>query len=102
MSQSHKDLDPQTRQGLKRYWRDNQRIIFIMLIIWFVFSFVLSIFFVRELNEFKLGGFPLGFWIAQQGSIFVFIIMVLVYCFMMEYGDKKFHLEEQKKKGDDE
>ncbi len=98
MSQTPEQLDPQTRAGLQRYWRDTRRIIVAFLIVWFVVSCVLGIFFVEQLNQIKIGGFPLGFWIAQQGSIYVFIILIGAYCWLMEYGDRKFHLQEEKRK----
>ncbi|MCH9022632.1 MAG: DUF4212 domain-containing protein [Planctomycetes bacterium] len=90
--------DDQRRKNAHRYWRNNKRIIFCILVVWFLVSFVLGIFFVESLNEIKLAGFPLGFWIAQQGSIYVFILLTLFYCLAMEYGDRKFHQEEKKRK----
>jgi putative solute:sodium symporter small subunit len=79
----------------KRYWRTNLWILFVLLSIWFLFSCVLSIFLVERLNEFKLGGFPLGFWIAQQGSIFVFILLILIYAVLMKRVDRKFQVNEE-------
>ena len=90
--------DEQKRRNIQRYWRNNKRIILFILAIWFLVSFVLGIFLVEPLNQYKLAGFPLGFWIAQQGSIYVFILLTLFYCLAMEYGDRKFHLEEKKRK----
>ncbi len=97
MSERKDLLDAQTRTGLQRYWRNNKRIIGAFLVIWFLISYVFAIFLVEPLNAYKLGGFPLGFWIAQQGSIYLFIVIIGAYCWLMEYGDKKFHLEEQKR-----
>ena len=85
---------PETEER-NRYWSANLRIIGALLAVWFLFSCVLSIFLVRQLNAFSLGGFPLGFWIAQQGSIYVFIVLILIYCLLMEREDKKFHVEEK-------
>ena len=68
-----------------------------LLVVWFLVAFVLGVFLVEPLNAFHLAGFPLGFWIAQQGSIYVFILLILLYCVLMEYGDRKFHLEEKKR-----
>jgi putative solute:sodium symporter small subunit len=98
MVDSKEPLDPQTQKGVERYWRNNKRIIAILLAVWFLVSFVLAILLVEPLNQFKLGGFPLGFWIGQQGAIYVFIFLILTYCLLMEYGDRKFHLEETKRK----
>jgi putative solute:sodium symporter small subunit len=60
----------------------------------FLFSCVFSIFLVDRLNEFKLGGFPLGFWIAQQGTIYVFVVEVLAYVLIMRKLDRKYDVEE--------
>ena len=98
MANSNEPLDPQTQKGVQRYWRNNKLIIAILLSVWFLVAFVLAIILVEPLNNFKLAGFPLGFWIGQQGAIYVFILIVLAYCLLMEYGDKKFHLEETKRK----
>ena len=61
------------------YWRANIRLAALLLVIWAVVSFGLGIVFVEPLNAFHLGGFPLGFWIAQQGAIYVFIALIWVY-----------------------
>lgn len=60
----------------------------VLLAVWFVVSYLLSIVFVEALNEFKLGGFPLGFWFAQQGSIYVFVLLVFVYAWRMDRIDR--------------
>jgi putative solute:sodium symporter small subunit len=84
----------------KKYWRTNIIIILTLLTGWFFVSFVLGIFFVEDLNEIRIGGFKLGFWIAQQGSIFFFIGLVLTYVLWIEKVDKEFHVEEKKDKGE--
>jgi putative solute:sodium symporter small subunit len=81
----------------KRYWRTNLRILFVLLSIWFLFSCVFSIFLVEPLNQFRWGGFPLGFWIAQQGSIYVFILLILIYAVLMKRMDRKFQVNEEEK-----
>ncbi len=63
------------------YWRANLRLVSVLLVIWAVVSFGLSIVFVEPLNATRLGGFPLGFWFAHQGSIYVFVLLLLVYAF---------------------
>ena len=85
--------NPSTKPEIphQRYWRANLLLVGVLLAIWFVFSFLLSIVWVEALNEFQLGGFPLGFWIAQQGSIYVFILLILTYALMMGKLDRKFH-----------
>jgi putative solute:sodium symporter small subunit len=98
MTQEDISQDPQAKQSIQRYWRHNVLIILSFLCVWFIVAIVLGVILVEQLNTVKLGGFPLGFWIAQQGSIYCFVIIILVYCCLMEYGDKKFHLEESKRK----
>lgn len=77
-----------------RYWRVN--IIFVtgLLVVWFVVSFLAGIVFVVPLNEVRIGGFPLGFWMAQQGSIIVFVILILAYAWIMQWVDRKFDVHE--------
>lgn len=77
----------------QRYWRANLRILAVLLSIWFGVSFGLGILFVEPLNQYPLGGFPLGFWFAQQGSIFVFILLVLVYALWIERVEQRFREE---------
>ena len=72
------------------YWRTNLRIMALLLSIWFVASFVLGIILVEPLNAVSLGGFPLGFWFAQQGSIYVFIVLILVYAVWMDRVDRRY------------
>jgi putative solute:sodium symporter small subunit len=68
----------------RRYWRANTLLVSALLAVWFVTGFVLSIVLVEPLNQFSLGGFPLGFWISQQGAILVFVALILVYCLVMD------------------
>jgi putative solute:sodium symporter small subunit len=76
------------------YWRANLIVLGILLSIWFLFSCVFSIFLVDRLNEMKLGGFPLGFWIAQQGTTVVFVILIATYVGIMSKLDRKYDVEE--------
>lgn len=78
------------RPDEKAYWRANLKILAALLGIWAFSGFFLSIVFVEPLNEIKLGGFPLGFWFAQQGSIYIFIAIIFVYVVLMERLDKRF------------
>ncbi len=77
----------------KKYWKENLKYLTILLSIWFLVSFVCGILLVEELNTFKLGGFKLGFWFAQQGSIYVFVILIFVYIKLMNKLDKKYNLD---------
>ena len=72
------------------YWRANLRIIAILLSVWFTVSFGFGILFVKSLNEISFFGFKFGFWWAQQGAIFVFVILIFVYAAWMERLDRRF------------
>jgi putative solute:sodium symporter small subunit len=78
----------------QKYWKANIRFVLLLLGIWFTVAYVLSIFLVETLNKIPLGGFPLGFWFAQQGSIYVFIVLIYVYARRMAKLDKKFDVDE--------
>ncbi len=78
----------------KAYWKTNLRYLAILLSIWFVVSFVFGIILVDELNAIRIGGFKLGFWFAQQGSIYAFVILIFVYIKLMNKLDKKYNLDE--------
>ena len=69
----------------------------VLLIVWFVVSYLLSIVFVDDLNKYMLGGFPLGFWIAEQGSLYVFVALIFIYVWLMNRLDRKYGLEETEK-----
>ena len=77
----------------KHYWKVNIRIMSILLSIWFLVSFGFSIIFVDKLNELNLFGFKFGFWWAQQGSIFTFVILVFVYSILMNRVDREYQEE---------
>ncbi|MDE2641341.1 MAG: DUF4212 domain-containing protein [Verrucomicrobiota bacterium] len=79
----------------KAYWRANLRILAILMSIWFTVSFGCGILFVDQLNEIKLGGFRFGFWMAQQGSIYVFLVLIFVYVRFMNKLDRKFKFQEE-------
>ncbi|WP_193477835.1 DUF4212 domain-containing protein [Flavobacterium tibetense] len=76
------------------YWKENLRYLLILLSIWFLSSYGAGILFAEQLNAFKIGGFPLGFWFAQQGSIYVFVILIFVYVRLMNKLDKKYGFDE--------
>jgi putative solute:sodium symporter small subunit len=83
-----------TPENRSAYWKSNIRLVSILLIIWFIVSFGLGILLVEPLNQFHLGGYPLGFWFAQQGSIYVFMVLIFVYAAQMNRLDKKFDVDE--------
>jgi putative solute:sodium symporter small subunit len=72
------------------YWNANLKYLIILLSIWFTVSFGFGILFVDALNEIKLGGFKLGFWFAQQGSIYVFVILIFAYIYLMNRLDSEY------------
>ena len=74
----------------KKYWKKNLKYLTILLSIWFLVSFVFGILLVEALNTIRIGGFKLGFWFAQQGAIYVFVILIFVYIRLMNKLDKKF------------
>ncbi len=80
---------------MKKYWKRNIRYLLILLSIWFLFSYAAGILFVEPLNQIKMGGFKLGFWFAQQGSIYAFVIIIFVYVYLMNKLDKEFDVDEQ-------
>lgn len=82
-----------TKRSLKDYWKENLKYLGILLFIWFVVSFLFGIILVDELNTIRLGGFKLGFWFAQQGSIYVFVLLILIYIRLMNKLDKKYNLD---------
>ena len=81
-------------ENRKKYWKRNLTYLSIQLSIWFVVSFGCGILFVDQLDKIQFGGFKLGFWFSQQGSIFIFVILIFIYVFLMNRLDKKHDMEE--------
>ncbi len=79
---------------MRQYWKRNLRYMVILLAIWALVSYGFGIFFVEAMNSFQIGGFPLGFWFAQQGSIYVFVVLIFVYYILMQRLDKEFDVHE--------
>ena len=82
------------KERRKAYWLANLRILAILMSIWFVVSFGCGILFVEPLNQIKLGGFKFGFWMAQQGSIYVFVALIFVYVRQMNKLDREFNFQD--------
>ena len=80
---------------MKTYWRRNVRYLLTLLAIWFLVSYGCGIIWADELNHWKIGGFKLGFWFAQQGAIYVFVVLIFVYVWLMNRLDKEFDVDEQ-------
>jgi putative solute:sodium symporter small subunit len=78
----------------KQYWKRNRSLMIRLMIIWFVVSFGCGILWVDTLNLIRIGGYKLGFWFAQQGSIFVFIGLIFYYVVAMARLDREFGVEE--------
>lgn len=78
----------------KKYWKTNLKYLAILLSIWFSVSYGCGILFAEPLNNISIGGFPLGFWFAQQGAIYIFVILIFVYVYLMNRLDKKYDVEE--------
>lgn len=84
----------ENQQKATAYWRENLKYLIILLSIWFIVSYGAGILFKENLDDIKLGGFKLGFWFAQQGSIYVFVILIFVYVKLMNKLDKKYGYNE--------
>lgn len=89
--------DPQESEAGAAYWRANVRLLLVLLSVWFAVSFGAGILFAEPLNAYTLPGtgFPLGFWFAQQGSIYVFVVLIFVYVVLMNRMDKRFGVAEE-------
>ncbi len=91
---SHHDEEVMTEARVQQYWNANIRLLGFLLAIWFVVSFGAGIVFVDVLNNFSLGGYPLGFWFAQQGSIYTFVALIFFYSFRMKRIERRFGVDD--------
>jgi len=76
------------------YWKENISTIIKLLVVWFIVSFGCGILFINELNTIEISGVKLGFWFAQQGSIYVFVALIFIYVKLMNNIDKKYDVHE--------
>jgi putative solute:sodium symporter small subunit len=76
------------------YWRANLKLIMLCLAVWFVVSYLFGILLVDQLNAISIGGYQLGFWFAQQGSIYVFVVLIFFYAWRMNKLDRQFDVHE--------
>jgi putative solute:sodium symporter small subunit len=83
-----------TEQQAKAYWRRNLSLVFKLLLVWFVVSFGCGILFVDTLNQIQFGGYKLGFWFAQQGAIYSFIVLTFYYARKMAQLDREFNVDQ--------
>jgi putative solute:sodium symporter small subunit len=77
----------------KSYWQENIRILKLLLGLWFVVSFLLAIVFVDTLDQFRIGGIKLGFWLAQQGTVYFYVVLIFVYIRFMNRLDRKYKVD---------
>jgi len=78
----------------KEYWKRNLRLLTVLLAVWFLVSFGFGILLVDQLNAIRVGGFQLGFWFAQQGSQYIFVVLIFIYVYKMNKLDKEFGFDE--------
>ena len=76
------------------YWKANLRLLFGCLIVWFVVSYGFGLLLVEPLNAIQIGGYKLGFWFAQQGSIYTFVVLIFFYAYKMNQYDRQFEFDE--------
>ncbi|MDG2169017.1 MAG: DUF4212 domain-containing protein [Opitutales bacterium] len=93
--------DPNSGNSHAAYWRANIKVLLILVGVWFFASFGMGIIAVDFLDEFAFMGFPFGFWMAQQGSIVVFLIIIAIYAIVMNRMDKRHGVEEDDVEGQD-
>lgn len=82
------------QEKVEAYWQENITIIIKLLAVWFIFSFGCGIIFINELNLIEISGVKLGYWFAQQGSIYIFVILVFIYARIMAKIDTKYGVNE--------
>jgi putative solute:sodium symporter small subunit len=85
---------PPTSPDPRRYWKRNLTYVSALLAVWFVVSYGFGILLADQLDRIRIGGFKLGFWFAQQGSIFVFVVLIFVYVRLMRRLDRAYHVDE--------
>jgi putative solute:sodium symporter small subunit len=87
-------MSPLSEEQAREYWRRNLSLMFKLMVIWFVVSYGCGILLVDLLNHVRIGGYKLGFWFAQQGSIYVFVVLIFYYARKMAALDKEFDVHE--------
>ena len=92
MAQSGVQKDVRRSEG---YWRANVKVQSSLLVVWGIVGLVLAVLLAEPLNNVVIGGFPLGFWIAQQGSIFVFVALIFIYARRMDRVDEEYDVQEE-------
>ena len=87
-------MSPLNEEQAKAYWSRNLSLMIKLLVVWFVVSYGCGIILVDVLNQIQIGGYKLGFWFAQQGSIYVFVALIFYYAKKMGDLDREFGVEE--------
>ncbi len=88
------ERDPRVAEAIGRYWRKNVAIMAVLLLVWAAVGLGAGVLFADTLNAWNLGGYPLGFWFAQQGSIITFVLLIAVYVWRMDKLDKEYGIDE--------
>ena len=84
----------ENQSGREAFWRANKRLILVLLSIWLIVSLGCGVWWIEWLNQFTIGSLPLGFWIAQQGSIYTFVVLILIYAVCADRLERKHGVEE--------
>lgn len=92
----------ETTESEKAYWSENIRLLSALMVIWFIVSFGAGIIFRDWLDQFSLGGYPLGFWFAQQGSIYIFIGLICFYSWKIHKIEQKYHVDDDQSPEEDQ
>ena len=81
-------------RDMSAYWRENLQLVIGCIIVWFIVSYGLGILLVKPMNAISLGGYKLGFWFAQQGSLYIFVVLIFFYAARMNKLDRKYNVQE--------
>ncbi|WP_343063731.1 DUF4212 domain-containing protein [Haloechinothrix aidingensis] len=103
MTQASPQRPPDHLEQWRRdYWRSNLRLMVVLLAIWAFVSLGCGVLFVEQLNAITIAGFPVGFWFAQQGAIYTFLLLILIYAVRMDRLDRKFGVSERAEEGQEQ
>ncbi len=94
--------DPRLRAATARYWRSNRQVVAVLLSVWAALGLGCGVLLAKPLNQFSIGGCPLGFWFAQQGAIVGFVILILGYAVLMARLDRRHRAELEQIANDDQ
>jgi len=83
-----------SKERASAYWGKNLRVVAWLLVVWFVVSYGFGIILAPQLDHIRVGGFPLGFYFAQQGSMYVFVVLIFLYCWIMNRAEREHDVHE--------